>query len=417
MYGNTQQLSACCLVKHLHPTKKGQLMTTKSNHTEIIRGLFRGKGPCITVVLAGTEAGDTATELRDALDTVREKLEGQPVDVDSLIDRIAAAGAESRGGTKFRGGIVILRSPEILQVYRVPEARPLVRVGDHFDVRTVISALAAQCTFYILALSQKRTRILKCTQQNSEEIPFPAGFATNLADAMQTQRPDHNLKNRASGGPSVGSGGVMFGTSSDRDDKDEYMLHFFMELDKGVNVALKGSADPLIPIGVEHEIALYRRVNTYGNLVEPGVHGAPDGLDAGEMHRRSLEMLQQAAEQPGREVPADFDKAVGTGHASTRIQEIVAAAHEGRVSHIFLQQNTEYLGTYDNVRQRVKHTSDPLDSPVDLIEVAAYQTILQGGEAKLLSGAAMPNGVPVCALFRYPAVETNAPTEAAETTI
>ena len=69
------------------------------------------------------------------------------------------------------------------------------------------------------------------------------------------------------------------------------------------------------------------------------------------------------------------------------------------------------------MRQRVKHTSDPLDSPVDLIEEAAYQTILQGGEAKIVAGAAMPNGVPVCALFRYPAVETSAATEPVETSI
>ncbi len=389
-------------------------MTSKPTHAENLRRIFSATGPCVTLVLAGTEAGDSGIELKDALNVVRQKLQGQAVDVNQLIEPIAAAGAESRGGTKFRGSIVILRSPDLLEVYRVPTERPLVRVDSHFDVRTVLSAVAAQSTFYILALSQKRTRILKCTRQDSEEIPFPAAFPTSLADAMQTRKPDHNLNNRASGGPSMGAGGVMFGTSSDMDDKDEYMLHFFMELDKAVNIALKDSADPLIPIGVEHEIALYRRVNTYKNLVEPGVHGAPDGLDAGEMHRRALEILQQATEQPGREVPADFDKRVGTGHASVSIQEIVAAAHEGRVSHIFLQSNTEYLGVYDSVRQRVKHTSDPLDSPVDLIETAAYQTILQGGEAKLLPGAAMPNGVPVCALFRYPAVHASASAETVE---
>jgi len=392
-------------------------MTTKSTTTEALRHLFSANGPCITVVLAGTEGGDVGTELKNALNVIREKLQGQAVDVNRLVDAIAAAGAESRGGTKFRGGMVILSSPEILQLYRLPSARPLVRVDDHFDVRAVLSAVQAQCTFYILALSQKRTRIIKFTQQSSEEIPFPDGVPTSLADAMQTRQPDHNLKNRANGGPSMGGSGVMFGTSSDMDDKDEYMLHFFMKLDEGVNVVLKDGTEPLIPIGVEHEIALYRRVNTYQHLVEPGVHGAPDGLNAAEMHRRALELLQEAEEQPGREVPADFDKRVGTGHASAHIQEILAAAHEGRVSHIFLQESAEYLGTYDPVRRRVKHTLDPLEAPVDLMEMAAYQTILQGGEARILPGSAMPNGVPICALFRYPAPKANTSMEPVETTV
>ena len=71
----------------------------------------------------------------------------------------------------------------------------------------------------------------------------------------------------------------MFGTSSDREDKDEHMLHFFLGIDKAVQTALKESRNSLVPVGVEQELALYRRVNTYADLVEPGVHGAPDGLE------------------------------------------------------------------------------------------------------------------------------------------
>ena len=275
--------------------------------------------------------------------------------------------------------------------------------------------MEAQKVFYILALSQNRTRILKCTQDDSEEVPFPAGVAVSLADAMQTRKPDHVLDNRASGGPSTGSmGGVMFGTSTDREDKDEYMLHFFMELDKAMNLVLKGSGDPLVPVGVEHEIALYRRVNTYPHLLEPGIHGAPDGLEGGEMHRRALELLEQRVREPGNEVPADFDKRVGTGHASTHIQEIVAGAWEGRVSHFYFQPNAHYMGTYDHVRQRVKRTDDPLDSPVDLIDAAAWQTVLHGGQVRLLPGSALPNGVPACALFRYPVPSGAAETDSAQ---
>ena len=244
---------------------------------------------------------------------------------------------------------------------------------------------------------------MRCTQDSSEEIPFPAGFANNLADFMQTRKPDHVLDNRASGGPSIGAGAVMFGTSSDREDKDEHMLHFFLGIDKAVQTALKESRNPLVPVGVEQELALYRRVNTYAELVEPGVHGAPDGLEGGEVHRRALEVLEKRAGEKDSEVPADFDKRVGTGHASTHIADVLAAAFEGRVSHFFFQSAAQYLGTYDPVRQRVKHTDDPLDSPVDLIEAAAYETIRQGGIAKILPGSAMPNGVGVCALLRYPA--------------
>jgi hypothetical protein len=325
--------------------------------------------------------------------------------IEGLLGPVMAAAAEPGGAGKPGRGIVIFRSPSVMQVYRVRSVTPLVRVDERFDLRTVLAVMSEKMNFYILALSQNRVRILRCTGDTSEEIPFPPEFPTSLADAMQTRQPDHVLDNRASGGPSMGGGAVLFGTSSDREDKDKYLLHFFQTIDKAVHAALKGSADPLVVAGVEHEIALFRRVNTYPHLVEAGIHGSPDGMERGELHTRALELLEQRSEEPGREAPADFDKRVGTGHASTHIQEIVAAAFEGRVSHLFFQAGARYLGTYDAVRRHVKHTENPLDKPAELIETAAYQTILQGGEAKILAAAAMPKGVPVCALFRYPAAQ------------
>jgi Bacterial archaeo-eukaryotic release factor family 3 len=358
---------------------RGKVIHPAMNRTEQIRELAATAGPCITIALAGNDLGDTVIEQKDAINAVRKQLESRHVDSGELLAPVLAAGAQARGGTVF------LRAPDVMQIHRVPAVAPLVRVGERFDLRTILAVLDAQQAFYILALSQKRTRLLKCTRQTFEEIPFPAGFAVGLADAMQSRQPDSPKDTRTTGGPS------------------EYLLHFFMDLEKGVNAVLKNATAPLIPVGVEHEVALYRRVNHYAHLVEPGIHGSPDALESGELQRRALEILDQRAQQPGLEVPSDFDKRVGTGHASLHIQEIVAAAYEGRASNLFFQPAATYMGTYDAVRRLVKRTDDPLDSPIDLIEAAGWQIIIQGGEAKLLPASAMPNGVPVCALFRYSA--------------
>ena len=371
--------------------------------SEAVRELISIPGPAITMVLAGNETGDTATEFKNALNQIRRELESQSVDAESLLDPLPGAAADFRGETKSKGNVAILRAPSLLRVFRVGRSvQPIARVAQRFDIGTLLEIRNAQKHFYILALSQNRTRLLECTESTSHEIEL-TGTPVSYAESRHTRKPDHVLDNRVSAGPSVGSGGgVMFGTSSDMDDKDEYILHFFVDLDKGVSDALRGSSDPLIPAGVEHELALYRRVNTYPHLLEPGIHGAPDGLGARDLHRRALEVFDQREAQPGAEMPEDFDKRVGTGHASAHIQEIVAAACEGRVSHLYYQAGAMYMGAFDPVRMRVKHTDDPLDSPVNLIDLAAEQTIVHGGEAKILPGSAMPNGVPVCALMRYP---------------
>lgn len=387
--------------------------TVEQRRNERIRKLVSEPGPCITLAFPGGGRGEGTAEWKNALTAIRGELRNRGQESPTLLNPLIAAGPDVIHDINERRGVVILRSLALLEIHRLSSVAPLARVAEHFDIRTVLT-LAGQVdlSFYILALSQKRTRILKCTADRAEEVPFPAGAPASLADAMQTRKPDHNLDNRASGGPSSGAGAIVFGTSSGHDDRDEYVLHFFRELDRAVNGVLKGLSDPLIAAGVEREIALYRRVNTYPNLVEPGIYGAPDGLEGGEMHRRALELLAEHAAQPGRELPPDFDKRVGTGRASTHLQEIIATAYQGRVSSLWFQSNARYLGSYDPVRQRVKHTDDPLDSPADLIEAAAYQTILQGGEVRVLPASAMPNGVPACALFRYPAVQNQSESEA-----
>jgi hypothetical protein len=366
-----------------------------------LRELADTPGPCVTLVLAGSDSGNGAgaIENKSALNKVRAELRSRGVDPEATLKSIDDAVRMFREENRVNRSVAVLNSPAGTQVFAVNSTIPaMFEVGDRFHARTLLAAMESEKHFYILALSQNRTRILECTESTSQEIPFPDDFPTSLAEAKQTRQPDHVLDGGSAGGPSNGAmGRVMFGTSTDREAKDEYMLHFFSQIDKAVNAALKGSKGPLIPVGVESELALYSRINTYSWLVEAGVHGAADGLDGREIHTRALELLDQQSTQPGAQVPSDFDKRVGTGHASTHIQDIVAAAWEGRVSHLFFQRNAQYVGTFDPVRQRVKHSDTG-----DLIEDAIWQTLLHGGIAQVVSGAAMPKGVPVCAVFRYP---------------
>jgi hypothetical protein len=387
------------------------MKTTQPIRSDSIRALAESPGPCITIALPGNNSGDTNIVLKDAIAKVRSELDQRGLDRD-LLAPIEEAADDLRK-SRQRGGIVIFRSSSLMQLHNVEPPQATVHVGDHFDLRSILSVAGTQRNFYVLALSQNRTRILQCNQESCEELPFPDGFPSSLAEHMQTRQPDHNLNNRHTGGPSMGSGSVMFGTSSDADDKDEYMVHFFTSLDRAVNTYLKQKTEPLIAVGVENELALYRRVNTYPHLLEEGVHGAPDGLGS-DLHQRAMTLLDQHTQHLGYDVPADFDKRVGTGHASTHIQDIVPAAFEGRVSHLFFQPSAQYMGTFDPVRRRILHTDDPTHSPEDLIDSAARQTLLQGGEVKMLPGTAMPNGVKVFALFRYRAAQPAEPVEEVE---
>ncbi len=376
---------------------------------ENLKTLAEAEGPCATVVFkpGAIEAKDVARELTPEL-----RARFPQVDEEAFLAPIHAGLRNPEFKAPRRGSVVLLRSPEISQQFCCPHVlKDTVILDDEFQVRVLLPLATDVPLFFILALSQKHTRLLRCTRTSVEEVALPQGVPTGLEESMATRKPDHTLDNRIAAGPSSGSSkGVMFGTSSDREKKDEYLLQFLKELDAGIQPLLRGEDAPLVVAAVEHEVALYRTVNSYAHLVEPGVYGAPDGLKGGEMHRRALELLDMVIPTAAHQGLENFEKQVGTGHASKNAQEIVKAAYEGRVAHLYFQENAEYRGEFDELRQKVKRSDDQTTRQRDLVNTAALQTLLHGGEVTVLPSAEMPNGVPICAVFRYAgAVPTLAP--------
>lgn len=260
-------------------------------------------------------------------------------------------------------------------------------------MRPLIAAYSAHSRFYLLALSHKHVRLLRCTEHSSDEAPLPGSTPTNLEQSMQTAQPGHVLDNRSTGGPSAGSmKGVLFGTSTGRESSDEYLFNFFRQVDRGVQAVLREEGAPLVVAAVEYELALYHRASTYPHLVEDGVHGAPDGLKGGEMHRRALKLMRDRPSGP----LAQFRALSDSGRASSTIKEVIGAAYEGRVAHLFLRDGAEYRGDFDEIRRLVKRSGDE-----DLLNEAAIETLLHGGEVAVPGPDKIPDGAEAAALFRY----------------
>lgn len=360
---------------------------------ELLKKLAETEDPCVTLMLPVSALADLRPQIKNAVREVKKALESSGSDTNALLGPIEAFGSEGVPPSQRHAGTwVFLRSPSLFESFFSPGLlHPLTTTGKKFPFLRILPLLDHEDEFYLLALSQKHTRLLRCTIHDSAPVDLPDGTPLSLAEAMQTRQPDHVLDNRSSAGPSVGSmKGVMFGTASDRDAKEEYLLHYFQEIDKAITRLLRESGQPLIVAAVERELALYARVNTYPDLVEPGVSGAPDGLKGGEMHGRALALLQSRIAPPVRKALDQFDKLVGSGHASTEGQEVVDAAAGGRVSHLFLQESAEFK-SYVESEER------------DLLNEAIIQVIRSGGVVSVMKNENMPGGAQICALFRYPA--------------
>src|SRR6185369_253189 len=113
--------------------------------------------------------------------------------------------------------------------------------------------------------------------------------------------------------------------------EDAYLTHFLKAVDRGIHTALRNDTAPLVAAGVEYELAIYRRLNTYPRLLEDTIQGSPDGQPARELHASARQIVNRAFCQPLQKAFADFEKHGHSGRVSSDPQEVIRAAYEGRV--------------------------------------------------------------------------------------
>jgi hypothetical protein len=189
---------------------------------------------------------------------------------------------------------------------------------------------------------------------------------------------------------------VSFGTGSDSDQKDHYLRNFFNAMDLELQSFLRDRPLPLILAGVDYELAVYHSISEYSPLVPGGVQGAPDGLKGGELHERALEVLKTYNSTRADRALSQYEKGARS-RIPRSLEEVVPAAFDGRVLHLFVAEGFHELGAFSEQTREVSRRADG----DDLVNMAAMQTLAHGGDVYLLPRARVPEQSQVAALLRF----------------
>jgi hypothetical protein len=376
-----------------------------------LKELLGAEGICLSILIpmerVPGQTKQNGVRLRNAISTAERQLAERGVNeagVRELLQPIRDFAADPEQVGTAGAGLILWRAEGVFRDVRLAQTvREAVVTGDHFEIRPALRELDASQVFYILALARGDIRLLRCTDHSSEVVELPRGTPKSVDERLQTDKPDHDLKNSAAAGPSSGSSkGVMFGTGSDAEAHDEYWHQFYRAVDKGVTEVLKKDLGaPLVLVGVEKELALYHKITEYDWTIPGGVHGAPDGLKGGEMHKRALEHLRSQVDPNLERALNLYERSVGVARTSHQINQCVKAAYEGRVSHLFLADGATQMGSFDEATQRARQHGTPQPGDEDLLNAAAAETIKNGGQVFVIAKEQVPNNSVIAAVLRY----------------
>lgn len=306
-----------------------------------------------------------------------------------------------------REGLAVFITKGFCHSFKLPfSVNELVVVGDRFHLKPLMPLLTGDEEFYILALSQQRVRFLQASRYSVQEVEVE-GLPESMDAALQydeTAKEGQFRISTSKGGTnnSFQHSGSFHGQGSpDQDDVKRDIRQYFHIIDRCLHDILRDKQAPLILAGVEYLLPIYREANTYPHLMEAGITENPEILKPEELHTQALDLVDPYFLQAEKEALDHYHELQGTGKTSSDVKEVIPAAYYGRIEQLFVAVGIQQWGSFDPQSSELEIHSDTQPGDEDLLNSAAIQTLLNGGEVYAVEPDEVPGTAPLAAVFRY----------------
>jgi hypothetical protein len=361
---------------------------------------------------AGDEILENRVRFRNLLDEAEEELvEGgmRRPEAQALLSPARPLVEDELFWQRQSDGLAVFLAEGLARKYRLPlDFDELVVVSDRFHVKPLLRVLSNNGRFYVLAMSQHETRLLQGTRHRIGEIDLDhrEQVPGSIIEVLKWEDPEMRLQH-ATGAESTLHQGVTaifhgHGVAS-QDDPKEKILRYFHRLDEGISDLLADDDAPLVVVADDFLLPLYRAANSYPHLAREGVGEQPAQLSAEALHQRTWSIVHRLFEQAEERARDVYKHLRGTesDRVSNAVEEIVPAAHFERVEGLFFAADDQEWGTFDPESGEVVLHDEQQPGDRDLLDLAAVQTMLNGGWLFVVDGEQVPDGGPAAAILRY----------------
>ncbi|MHB1340655.1 MAG: baeRF7 domain-containing protein [Coriobacteriia bacterium] len=346
---------------------------------------------------------ENSRRLRNLLKTVSEQLAARgmrPAEIDALLAPARLIAEDRPFWLRASDGLAIFIGPTV-RWFRLPvDFGESVVISERYYLKPLLAQLGSDRHFYVLALSLKHVHLLRGTFDSLAPVDLE-GAPASLSEALQWDNFEkrslqfHTQTSSASGGRRP----AVFHGSGEPDPKEE-ITRYFRGIDRALKETLTDDA-PIILAGVEYLLPLYREVSSIPSLVSESVWGNPDSLGSEALHQRAWAVAQSVFADDRVAAAERIGDLWATSRATADPETLVPAALGGRVETLFVALDREVWGTVNEKDGAVEIHPRYEPGDEDLLDRAALQTLLAGGDIFAVAAAEMPRGDAAVALLRY----------------
>lgn len=300
-------------------------------------------------------------------------------------------------------GLAVFISPGYFRYFQLPVAfTELLVVNERFHVKPLLPFFSHNGRFYILALSLKHVRLFLANKFSIRDAT-PEGIPTSIEEVMPEYRDAefqfHTETPHVAGRRPM----VVFGHggAADKVNKKADILKFFQRLDKALDDVLRHDLSPVLLMGVDYLLPIYREANTRLELLEDEITGNPDLQKPEELHKAAWPLMERYFARKETQALRDFYDFKAQGLVSEDVSSVVRDALNGKIRMLFVALNDQRWGRVDTLAQTVTLDDKPTMENEDLLDFAAMQTLRTGGEVFTLEKSVIPSEDGVAAVLRY----------------
>ncbi|WP_299399622.1 hypothetical protein [uncultured Gelidibacter sp.] len=274
-------------------------------------------------------------------------------------------------------------------------------ISDSFYLKPLMPMFVGDGSFFLMTLDRDNVKLYECTQHSFTEFEIEDLIPETKQDRVGFDYEEKNLQFRSG---ATGSGQTMYhGQEAATGKRKNEIKKYFRAINDGLATIFKDQNMPLLIAAQTPLFDIYKEVNTYNNLMDENLVVDFSSTDIFDIHEMAWEHMAPVFDQNRKDQIAQFLENQGNGTTSIGIGKILPAAINGQIEALFCENNEDIFGSYTKDNDAINVTEGNDDgSNISLMNLAAIQTFLNGGDVYLLEKDEMPNpNSRVNALYRY----------------
>lgn len=304
--------------------------------------------------------------------------------------------------TDLSNGLAVFISDGYFKYMRLPVGRKgEIVINSSFYLTPLIPVMTSRDYFYVLVLSKKQAKLYRADAFGMRYVPV-AGMPKGVEDVVHfEQKDDQDLFRTDTAG--AGAGATYHGTGTPgRPDPKTNIAMYFDEVDETVwKEVLNKENVPLLLAGVEYLIPIYKQVAKYKPIWEDAIKGNHEHEDIHALYQQARAKMEPYFQERVSKALNTYGNQSATEQTSTIPDDVIPAAHYGRVSQLFVAEGEHIWGKFDEMNNMLTTHESQEEDDECLVDKSVIRTLLNGGEVFVLAAVKMPGGSKLAALMRY----------------